>query len=100
MSREMKSLFLAAAMATMLSVAVARGGAAAQERLEGGATTAADDRQETTIKLAMGPTSAPHKPGGAVDGPKDLPATCTPSSDRCPHLHRRAKRRHGHFAHG
>jgi len=97
----MKRLFLAAATAVMLAtVAVAREDVAAQERRHAGATTLAGGRQETTIKLAMGPTSAPHKPGGAVDGPKDFPAKCTPSSARCPHLHRRAKRRHGHLAHG
>lgn len=92
----MKWLFLAAATAVMLSsVTAAREGVATQERRHASATTVAGDRQETPIKLAMGPTSAPHKPGGAVDGSKDSPPQCSPSSDRCPRLHRKAKRRHG-----
>jgi hypothetical protein len=57
-----------------------------------GSTIAASDPQGAgpAFKTAMGPTSAPHLPGGAADGPRDTPATCTPP---CPRHHKRAKHR-------
>ena len=41
------------------------------------------------FKMAMGPTSAAHVPGGAADAPEETSSTCAP----CPRHH---KRKHRH----
>jgi hypothetical protein len=58
-----------------------------------GSTIAASDPQGVgpTFKMAMGPTSAAHVPGGSADGPRDTSSTCAPP---CPRQHKRAKHRH------
>jgi len=91
----MKYLIAAAAMTCALSSFEARASvgnqASAPSVVDG---VAASDR---SVKTAMGPVSAPHKPGGKVDAPVAPSAQCDAPSDRCPSTHHRTKRkRHGH----
>jgi hypothetical protein len=59
----------------------------------GGSTGAVGNPQDAGqgFRLAMGPTSAAHVPGGSADGPRETSSTCAPS---CPRHHKRAKHRH------
>jgi hypothetical protein len=41
-------------------------------------------------ELAMGPTSAPHLPGGPVNGPTSS-SQCTDAPDTCPPPHKKTK---------
>lgn len=90
----MKRLIVAAAAAIALSgPAMAGDGTTDRDTPDTATTIAASGRQDAgpAFKTAMGPTSAPHLPGGAANGPSDTPATCTPP---CPRHHKRAKHRH------
>src|SRR5271167_4100599 len=78
----MKYLILAAVAAIALS-----GFAVASERSVGQQQMAVP-----AMKIAMGPTSAPQKPGGTVDGTKDSSSRCT-ASGSCAHVHKRIKPR-------
>jgi hypothetical protein len=49
----------------------------------------------TGMKIAMGPTSAPQKPGGTVDGAKDSSSKCS-ATGLCAKVHKRTKRPHKH----
>ena len=73
-------LILATAIAVALSgVAAASGGPIGQTQ------TAV-----TATKIAMGPTSAPQKPGGTADGVKNSSSKCS-APGSCAHVHKRAK---------
>jgi len=72
----MKYLILATAMAVALSSF-----AMASDVPVGQSQTAV-----TATKIAMGPTSAPQKPGGPVDGAKNSSSSkCSPSAS-CPNV--------------
>jgi hypothetical protein len=82
----MKSLILASATAVMLSaVAMANENIGRQDSLNAGTPILAHARQSSVaaIKLAMGPTSAPQKPGGIGEG-----------SNETPKPHKKAKHKH------
>jgi len=95
----MKYLPLAMAMMLLLSsFAFARERIAEPSLQNSSATIAASVQQriEATLKLAMGPTSAAHLPGGA--GASAPPAEdCAQTAVPCPILHQKAKARHKHF---
>jgi hypothetical protein len=46
------------------------------------------------IKLAMGPTSAAHKPGGKLEQSAGSSSACESPADSCPRLPRGKKHRH------
>lgn len=95
----MKYLVLATATAVMLSgFAIAQSCVAKQDAQDAGAASVAGGPQKTRtmMKMAMGPVSAPIRPGGTGNGPGGSTSKCTPPSDWCPKIHRRAKHRHRH----
>lgn len=91
---KMRSTLLATAVAVTLStVAMAN---ASREPLDAGVGNVASVPQQTGAarKLAMGPTSAPHLPGGPVTEPGVTASHCSPPSASCSKLHKNAKYRH------
>jgi len=93
----MKSLILAIAAAIALSsFAMATGHCAGRDSEASGATIVRSGPQQTAaaMKLAMGPTSAPHLPGGPVNQSSGANSKCSPPSNPCPNLHENAKYRH------
>jgi hypothetical protein len=93
----MKSWILATAAAGMLSsVAMATGFSSNQDWQDRGARTVGGILQQTNtaMKLAMGPTSAAHLPGGPVNQSSDMNSKCPQLSDSCHHLRKNAKYRH------
>jgi len=92
----MKILILAtAAIVIIPSLAITRQCVAGENAQNASVIIAVSDPQKagTVIELAMGPTSAPQKPGGPVNGPTTSPSKCT-SFEPCPNLHKKAKHRH------
>jgi hypothetical protein len=55
--------------------------------------SAFDSATGASLKLAMGPVSAPQKSSGATAAPDHTVATCTPSERPCPKPHHHWKRR-------
>jgi hypothetical protein len=68
----MKNLILATTVAVMSS-GVATSAVACQSSLDNGIAIFARNplKSGTTTRLAMGPTSAPQKPGGVGEGPSE-----------------------------
>ena len=71
----MKNLILATMAAVMVSSVATSAGMARQSSLGADMAIFARDPQRsgTTTRLAMGPTSAPQKPGGVGEGPSEKP---------------------------
>jgi hypothetical protein len=71
----MKNLILATMAAVMVSSVATSAGMARQSSLGADMAIFARDPQRsgTTTRLAMGPTSAPQKPGGVGEGPSETP---------------------------
>jgi hypothetical protein len=87
-SGEMKLLILLTAAAMLISsIVVAQATTTGLATETGGAIIATGSAQES--KVAMGPTSAPHKPGG----------TGTGDNGGLPEPHKKAKHRHKHRSH-
>jgi hypothetical protein len=59
-------------------------------------TASAFALDEGTYQIAMGPTSAPMKPGGTGTG--SPVATCSPSNGSCPQPHRATRHRRARAA--
>jgi hypothetical protein len=97
-STKMKSLILAGAAAVGLSsFAMAARLSANRDWQDSGSTIVASLPQQAgaAMKLAMGPTSAAHLPGGPVNQSSGTNSKCPPpSSDSCPNLRKNAKYRH------
>lgn len=95
----MKYFVLATATAAMLcSFAVTVQCRAEQDRYDvkmTAATTSRPQNAQAAIKLAMGPTSAAHVPGGTATRSSDAASNCPPS-DQCPPPQRKAKHRRTH----
>jgi hypothetical protein len=94
---QMKSLILAIAAAIALSsFAMVTGHCAGRDSQASAATIVQNAPQQTgaAMKLAMGPTSAAHLPGGPVNQSSGANSKCSPPSDPCPNLHKNAKYRH------
>jgi hypothetical protein len=55
---------------------------------------------EMTIRLAMGPVSAPHLPSGPVNGPAESSpgAGCTAATVSCPTVHKKVKHPRKHIS--
>jgi hypothetical protein len=87
----MKRSASAVAIVVLLSFAIARDGIAAHDT---SMKAAGYDRQSAgaDIKLAMGPVSAPHKPGGPIAGSNNSPSGDTSGSS----WHKKNKHRHKH----
>ena len=92
----MKCLIAIAAISCALScVAHARPGVPEQDL--GTSVVNSDRPPALRIKIAMGPVSAPHKPGGKINAPDESPPQCTGQSDHCLKPHGKAwHRRHRH----
>jgi hypothetical protein len=97
----MKILILSTFTIIILSsVAMARERVTGEEALGAGLINVArvQPGAGTTLEIAMGPTSAPHLPGGSGDGSKASPPKCSPQTTLCSDLHRRVKQRHKNYS--
>jgi hypothetical protein len=95
--QQMKSLILAIAAGGMLSsVAMATRFSSNQDWQDRGSMMVEGVVQQTNtaMKLAMGPTSAAHLPGGPVNQSSGMNSKCAQPSDSCHNLRKNAKYRH------
>jgi hypothetical protein len=93
----MKYLILATAAAVALSsFATATGLSANRDWRDPSSKFVGSVQQQAgaAMKLAMGPTSAAHLPGGPVNQSSGANSKCLSPSDSCPNPHKNAKYRH------
>jgi hypothetical protein len=89
----MKPFMLAAAMAVVVSgPVIASTSIVAPDGYVAGVNIRAGGIL-TAMKIAMGPTSAAHLPGGTGTQPVSPPANCAMPPDQCPKQHKRPRHR-------
>jgi hypothetical protein len=86
-----RAIFLMAAAILSSSLALADAPAPPLAAKADARTPAGASEDAVSVKLAMGPTSAPHLPGG-TGGSSGSTSNCSPST--CPTSHKKIKQKH------